>query len=123
MSSSRWSALATLLVASALAACGSDEGSGQVVTDDILDALFGTPDTRDVPPVHLEDTLPGDTLQVADTAAPCEGCLGDLCETGEDCLSGFCVPGPNGKWCTKTCSEECPAGWSCASSTTGSTRA
>ncbi|MCA9515895.1 MAG: hypothetical protein KC635_13205, partial [Myxococcales bacterium] len=113
MSSSRWSALATLLVASALAACGSDEGSGQVVTDDILDALFGTPDTRDVPPVHLEDTLPGDTLQVADTAAPCEGCLGDLCETGEDCLSGFCVPGPNGKWCTKTCSEECPAGWSC----------
>ena len=42
----------------------------------------------------------------------CPTC-GDLCESNEDCPSGWCVPGPNGLFCTTHCDGECPPGMTC----------
>ena len=42
----------------------------------------------------------------------CPDC-GDLCEDNLDCPSGWCVPGPNGLFCTSYCEGNCPPGMSC----------
>ncbi|MBI5607395.1 MAG: putative metal-binding motif-containing protein [Deltaproteobacteria bacterium] len=62
----------------------------------------------------------------ADDAGPCEfpaapgvGQPGAPCTEPADCDSGWCVNGPTGKICTKTCTSCCPAGYACEV-TTGS---
>jgi hypothetical protein len=35
------------------------------------------------------------------------------CQANEECDSGYCVPGPDGKVCTTLCVDECPDGWLC----------
>jgi hypothetical protein len=35
------------------------------------------------------------------------------CDQNTDCESGFCLQTPDGKVCSRTCIEECPAGWTC----------
>lgn len=54
----------------------------------------------------------------ADTALPDLGGeeggeMGSLCNDNEDCNYGYCIDGPEGKICTQTCLEDCPAGWNC----------
>ncbi|MGM0575421.1 MAG: MopE-related protein [Myxococcota bacterium] len=125
-----------LLVAAfaALAACDDDA----VPQND----AGGTPDTassdgfQTLPDVG-EDTAPGDTFvplpdpgtpdaeqdapadpDAADAAddaddPPCFGCNYGPCEDNDDCYSGFCIEGPDGRICTDVCSAECPAGFSC----------
>ncbi|MGB0589569.1 MAG: hypothetical protein ACPGU1_07825 [Myxococcota bacterium] len=47
---------------------------------------------------------------------PEEGDAGDFgtpCTENADCESGYCVEGPEGAVCTKTCSEVCPEGYQC----------
>lgn len=46
--------------------------------------------------------------------------FGDLCHGNGDCTTGYCVEGPSGFVCTKTCVEECPAGWGCKGVQSGS---
>ncbi|MDP6946908.1 MAG: hypothetical protein QF464_22350, partial [Myxococcota bacterium] len=46
---------------------------------------------------------------------PCEGCFGAPCASNDDCHSGWCTDGPDGPICTKTCSADCPALYSCKS--------
>ena len=41
------------------------------------------------------------------------GELGAPCSDGEDCTSGWCVPGPNGPTCSIPCTDSCPEGWDC----------
>ena len=41
------------------------------------------------------------------------GDMGSPCEESEDCKSGYCVQSADGDVCTKTCTSECPEGWSC----------
>ncbi len=85
---------------------GSEVGLEITGQPDILFAELGTdgpaPELggETVPEVTVQE-LPQDTLDL-------QGCL-----TNEDCDSGYCVPGPNGKVCTSTCVEECPKGWVC----------
>ena len=52
-------------------------------------------------------------------AAPKQGDPGASCQAAGDCDSGYCIEGPSGKICTKTCSDCCPTGFACeaASST------
>lgn len=83
----------------ALGFLGCGESSEQQVTNvDATDTQFGEIDatTSDTRP---EIYLPPD--------------FGDLCEGNSDCSSGFCVEGPNGFVCTRTCDELCPDGWNC----------
>lgn len=44
-----------------------------------------------------------------------QGCPWTQCKDNSDCISGWCVETPEGKQCTKTCSEssKCPQGWEC----------
>jgi hypothetical protein len=35
------------------------------------------------------------------------------CEQSNECVSGYCVESHEGKVCTTTCLEDCPAGWKC----------
>jgi hypothetical protein len=68
----------------------------------------------------VSDTEGGDTAG-ADAAdeAPCPGCFGAPCDADMDCNSGWCVEGPDGAMCTKTCSADCPELFSCQSVSTG----
>ena len=102
------------MAACVLMACSSGDAGlsgafgGEVAapTDDVSNG-FGdvglvTPDTGSI------------SLDVeSDTLEP--GALGYPCSGNEDCFSGYCIPGPDGSICTKTCEDDCPAGWSCNS--------
>lgn len=79
-------------------------------------------ETGSQPEVHFEpevpdlrpelDLLPWDDMPTDHRTEP--GQVGSPCESGEECLSGFCVQTPDGKACTMTCVSECPMGWECA---------
>ena len=77
-------------------------------------ATTDTPGDGDTPGGDTPGGDAGDTTDAPD-AEPCEGCLGDECESNDDCNSGWCVEGPNGRECTKNCTDACPDGWSCRS--------
>ena len=44
---------------------------------------------------------------------PGTGCFLDECDQNGECRSGYCVEHMGEAVCTRTCSEECPPGWSC----------
>ena len=46
-------------------------------------------------------------------ADPKPGEPGATCTSSEECDSGYCIEGPGGKICTKTCSACCPTGFLC----------
>jgi hypothetical protein len=46
--------------------------------------------------------------------------FGNVCNVNDDCSTGFCVEGPSGFVCSKTCISECPAGWGCKGIQSGS---
>lgn len=97
-------ALFTLASALSLAACGEDRTGTSVQGDVVLAdvALFDT---------AKADTLFGGTLPPD---------FGEPCDNNSECTTGFCVEGPNGFVCSKTCTEACPTGYSCKGITSGS---
>ena len=50
---------------------------------------------------------------------PGEGCFLDKCLGNSDCLSGWCVNHLGEGVCSKSCQEDCPAGWTCSQVGTG----
>lgn len=83
----------------ALVAVGCGESNEQQITNaDTADTQFAEIDAT-LPDTRPEILLPPD--------------FGDLCEGNADCSTGFCVEGPSGFVCTRTCDELCPDGWSC----------
>ncbi len=103
------------------AGCGSEEepaaGNGAGLPDGnglIFDSAGGFDGSADT-------AAQGDATSVADVAVdPCSfpkapevGDPGAACATPDDCDSGFCIDTPEGKRCTKTCTECCPTGWKC----------
>ena len=103
-----------LVAVAAFAGCPGDDRSGTTADADAADLIEAdVPDVADTALApDAADTASGDTAG-ADTAEPCEGCLGWPCQGNDDCLSSYCVQGPEGRWCSRTCTESCPAGWSC----------
>jgi hypothetical protein len=114
----------TILFALMLTLPGCPE-TGDSVGTDLLDiSLLDGP---------LEETLPEGLVQpeVKDNAAPLEvwdlvpvevvpdmdgpapGEPGYPCESDGDCISGLCIPTPDGQQCTLVCMDECPFGWEC----------
>lgn len=80
-----------------LAACGD---STETVTDTVAtlpDTLFGEIDFEVDTTSSI--TVPPD--------------FGDACSENTDCVSGYCIQGPSGSVCSKTCIELCPEGWDC----------
>ncbi|MCC6620924.1 MAG: hypothetical protein IT385_06700, partial [Deltaproteobacteria bacterium] len=96
-------------------ACGSDEGQGADTAATDTGGGTDTAITTDVSVIDTatdtggSDTGQGDTTQ-GDIVA---GEFGAPCQSNVDCNSGYCVEGPEGFVCTRTCIEECPADFDC----------
>ena len=104
------------LAAGACAAEVNDAGSNASSADASLIDLAGGDDQGQVnPPDPPGESDAEGTGPVSpgpsEPAAPGE--LGAPCDEPDDCYSGFCIITPDGKACTETCDEECPAGWGC----------
>lgn len=85
--------------------CGGESGDqGEREVDVVFDTSI--PDVDFEIDVAQEINLPPD--------------FGDLCDGNEDCSTGYCIEGPSGFICTKTCVEECPDGWGCKGVQSGS---
>ena len=109
--------LAALLLS--LAACAEDnsttgqgapDGAGDAsLLDALTDAVADTTTPPDVPATPDAASTP-DTEPRADVAL---AGFGDPCVTWKDCQDARCIPTPAGKVCTRSCVDDCPAGWGC----------
>jgi len=72
-------------------------------------------ETVDTQVTTLPDTIFGEIGFEVDTTTsitvPPD--FGDACLENTDCISGYCIQGPSGSVCSKTCIELCPDGWDC----------
>jgi len=94
----------------AVSACGEDKVDGQVEPGDADATLeIFLPDATIPPPDSAETDADTSTQDVP----PCPGCTASPCDDNADCNSGYCLEGPNGKECVRTCSDECPTGYAC----------
>jgi hypothetical protein len=101
-------------------ACGDDDATSSSSTVDTSDgaglpgdivALDLSVGTSDSP--SLDGTTPDDSGAPDDAAPPAEGAFGAPCVDNDSCLSGYCVESDQGPVCSRTCTEDCPGGWSC----------
>ncbi|MFH1530611.1 MAG: putative metal-binding motif-containing protein [Pseudomonadota bacterium] len=107
--------LTLLVIVAAMAACGPNDvttGGADAPADAAPDLPTIFPDDGEVVP----SDLPPQPDQNGDLPEACEageGCLGDPCDDGGDCISGWCVQHMGQTVCTQECVEECPPGWTC----------
>jgi hypothetical protein len=125
-----WPGLITLACAGLLlAACGGGEGSagtgggtggtgstdagslGEVFTPS-FDVVSVDQSAVDQGAGNADTSATADTMTGAD-AAVVAGQFGAPCQSNADCDSAVCLPGPNGEFCSKTCADDCPTGYSC----------
>jgi hypothetical protein len=86
-------------------------GDGGVLPKPDADGGGGGGDLGGRDSVRPPDSGPGDTGPRPDGAGGQP--FVDFCATNEACESGFCVQGPEGGVCTRTCLADCPDGWGC----------
>ena len=113
-----WRPHPSVTLAVVLVAClgcpdgASEPGDAGIVTDTAW-GEGGDGVVRDVgSPDGMADAtfLPDD----ADAYVPRQGGYLYPCAENVDCHSGFCIPGPDGTVCTRTCVDSCDVpGWSC----------
>jgi len=108
------------LLATFASACSHDD-LRSVTADTAIGADLDGPQ----PDVGLEDMVAFDLSPVFDIASPppedtvdedappCEGCTGSSCNANDDCNSGYCLEGPAGLECVRTCESSCPQGYAC----------
>ncbi len=111
------------LVATGLVHCGS-EPDGTVAASPSIDsgtAADGGVIGKDSASITGDGTTGKDgasqpldlPLDGAEALAPLKGEFGWPCTANSECLSTFCVQSDKGTVCSKLCSDDCPAGWSC----------
>ena len=112
---------AICLLCAACGAPGEDDSATAADTASTLDIFVnfdttgaaldtssvGTSDAAPVEDTEMPDVTPGD-------GAPAAGTLEAKCSSNEECTSGYCVPGPAGKVCSRLCIDSCPTGYICA---------
>jgi streptogramin lyase len=119
------SALALLFLTTVLISCspgGSVAAKQETPADSVVESpdahsssteVTGTTDIT-VPPVEVVE--PGqETIDPIEEEVP----MGTPCNDNDDCGSGYCIQGPDGKVCTHTCIDGCPAGWDCVEMSDG----
>lgn len=94
-----------VFVLAPLAAC-SGKSTGSSTSQ--FDTSFGD--------VTLPDTTIADTVYSGTLPAD----FGNPCNDNSECETEFCVEGPHGFVCSKTCVDSCPDGWGCKGITSGS---
>ena len=72
--------------------------------DVAADAPLDFASSPELPDLHLQDAV---------EVGPGPGEVGAPCKSDSECLSGFCIPTPDGYKCTTFCQEECPFDWQC----------
>jgi len=114
-----------LLILTVVAFSCGEEPQNVIEAADLKDAFDAASDLSkqeavvpDVPVVEeTADELEWDLSRATpDTLLECEageGCFLDKCSENSDCQSGWCVEHMGEAVCSKTCQEECPAGWTC----------
>jgi hypothetical protein len=114
--STRLLAATTLIMFSALSACGG--GAALPVTIDVIPSQPDAGESADLEtPDFLEDLAPVDFGSTEVT--PEEGGFLWPCTDNTDCNSGYCIETMDGFVCTNTCIEDCPDGWECAQAGAG----
>jgi hypothetical protein len=110
--------VSTLAVGAALVvgACTDTNFTGGTTTQIDAGGVDGISGGDGVAGVDTGPTLdPGgvDVGHKPDVYVPQPGEFGYACDQNTQCYSGYCVDSPEGKVCTKTCSDSCPDAWSC----------
>ena len=124
--------LAVFFVSLLVGACGGSQvgALGSIASDGLEEPETGAPendagrgiepevtstqqDVFDLGSAADEIILPETTGELV----PDPGEAGAACQSDADCISGYCIPTPDGYKCTTTCQQECPFGWVCAIST------
>ncbi len=107
-------AILAVMIAGTLMAC--QDGPGGSATDDAAMDSSLDADLDAALDASIDGNLDAaiDASEVVADAAVCEtGCMGDPCTDDSDCESGRCVFDQGVKRCTRTCDDDCPAGWTC----------
>ncbi|MFO0747272.1 MAG: MopE-related protein [Myxococcota bacterium] len=109
----------------AVGACGGSDTGGTTDTGQIDGS---TTDTASADTTVVDVTSPLDTATTSDAAdTAVDTSTGDIvagefgapCQGNADCLSGYCVEGPDGFVCTRSCVDECDPGFDCRGVQTG----
>lgn len=113
-----WLAVLSALVVIS-SGCSSDEDTGGSVQDTGTPAEDTQTDTGTIDTNPSTDTGGTETdftnpFNDIETDTEQDIFFGTPCQTNAECPSGWCVPSPVGKVCTKTCLDDCPNGWTCA---------
>jgi hypothetical protein len=114
-------ALASVLI---LAACSSSSssstGPGDTLTEDVvsLEGLEFEFMDKDLFEAGPEAESSGDAVEEAEIV---KGMFGSPCQGNLDCLSGYCILGPEGYICTEPCETTCPGDFTCRGVATSGT--
>jgi DNA-binding beta-propeller fold protein YncE len=92
-----------------LAGAEGEGGTTEPPANEETRAWGDDPEEPRTEPGAGDGTEPGDPRPGSDPT----GGLGDPCSDGDDCTSGWCLPGPNGPTCSIPCTDSCPDGWEC----------
>ncbi|MGB0592014.1 MAG: glycine rich domain-containing protein [Myxococcota bacterium] len=98
-----------------LADAASTETAGQDASFNVTDTVApGEESGGEAKPDATEAQAPDDATAPEDAAErPDDHGFGAPCDSGDDCYSGVCAEHMGDTVCTKTCDEDCPAGWTC----------
>ena len=112
--------LATLWTCCLVVACSSNAGTtivsetaGFDVAEEVA-AEVAFPDTAPEVADAVPDFGREETWEVEAELFVEPGGFGYPCQSGDQCLSNYCVLTPDGSVCSVTCDDDCPAGWLCA---------
>jgi hypothetical protein len=106
-------------VSAALVLWACSEGGAVSAEGDVLGDGAGLGDNNGVGWDTVFDGFRSDGKPIGSDVAPEPGSFGAPCESNEDCLSGYCIEGPDGLMCTKLCVEDCPTGFECVGTNVG----
>ncbi len=95
-------------------ACGDSEKGGLVDTSPVDTSTVEDTQVIEFDTAVFDTEGPGEDTSTPPTDVT-DGGFGAPCQANNDCLSGWCVEGPQGYACTKECLEDCPDGYDCRS--------